>query len=88
MMPVDVKDLMQKEIKSESQTELKIDGKILIKSFDQLLDTCIKSKEIKLRYELEKNVKLDEKLENWSPIRSTKGVQNFVKFGFNFAQNT
>jgi transcriptional antiterminator RfaH len=33
-------------------------------------------------------IQLDEKLENWSPIRSTKGVQNFVKFGLNFAQNT
>ena len=31
-------------------------------------------------------IQLDEKLENWSPIRSTKGVQNFVKFGLNFAK--
>ena len=29
---------------------------------------------------------LDKKKENWSPIRSTKGVVNFVKFGLNFAQ--
>ena len=25
-------------------------------------------------------------LQNWSPIRSTKGVLNFVRFGLNFAQ--
>ncbi len=31
-------------------------------------------------------IHLDEKLQNWSPIRSTKGVLNFVKFGLNFAR--
>ena len=29
---------------------------------------------------------LDKKTDNWSPIRSTKGVVNFVRFGLNFAQ--
>ncbi len=29
---------------------------------------------------------LDEHNENWSPIRSTKGVINFVRFGLNFAK--
>jgi transcriptional antiterminator RfaH len=29
---------------------------------------------------------LDKERENWSPIRSTKGVVNFVRFGLNFAQ--
>ena len=28
---------------------------------------------------------LDKHNENWSPIRSTKGVINFVRFGLNFA---
>jgi transcriptional antiterminator RfaH len=31
-------------------------------------------------------IHLDKKNENWSPIRSTKGVVNFVRFGLNFAQ--
>jgi len=31
-------------------------------------------------------IHLDNKIENWSPIRSTKGVLNFVRFGLNFAQ--
>ena len=31
-------------------------------------------------------IHLDKKTENWSPIRSTKGVVNFVRFGLNFAQ--
>ena len=29
---------------------------------------------------------LDKKQENWLPIRSTKGVLNFVRFGLNYAQ--
>ena len=31
-------------------------------------------------------INLENKKENWSPIRSTKGVVNFVRFGLNFAQ--
>jgi len=31
-------------------------------------------------------IHLDKKQENWSPIRSTKGVLNFVRFGLNYAQ--
>ena len=31
-------------------------------------------------------INLDKNKENWSPIRSTKGVVNFVRFGLNFAQ--
>ena len=31
-------------------------------------------------------IHLDKNKENWSPIRSTKGVVNFVRFGLNFAQ--
>ena len=31
-------------------------------------------------------IHLDKDRENWSPICSTKGVVNFVRFGLNFAQ--
>lgn len=31
-------------------------------------------------------IEIDEKIQNWSPIRSTKGVMNFVRFGMNFAK--
>ena len=31
-------------------------------------------------------IHLDKERDNWSPIRSTKGVVNFVRFGLNFAQ--
>ena len=31
-------------------------------------------------------IQLDDKTQNWAPIRSTKGVSNFVRFGLNFAK--
>ena len=31
-------------------------------------------------------IQLDDKTQNWSPITSTKGVSNFVRFGLNFAK--
>ena len=31
-------------------------------------------------------IQLDENVQNWSPIRSTKGVSNFVRFGLSFAK--
>ena len=30
-------------------------------------------------------IELDDKKQNWTPVRSTKGVANFVRFGLNFA---
>ena len=31
-------------------------------------------------------ISLDDKNQNWTPIRSTKGVSNFVRFGLSFAK--
>ena len=31
-------------------------------------------------------IKLDDKTQNWTPIHSTKGVSNFVRFGLSFAK--
>ncbi len=31
-------------------------------------------------------IELDDKNQNWTPIRSTKGVANFVRFGLEFAK--
>jgi len=31
-------------------------------------------------------IRLDDKTQNWTPIRSTKGVSNFVRFGLSFAK--
>ncbi len=53
-----IKNIAQeKKIKPEIKAEIE-DGKEFIHSFENLLEICIKKKEIKLKYELEKNVSL------------------------------
>ncbi len=54
-----IKNISQEEKnKPEIQTEIKAENKILINSFDDLLLICSEKREIKLKYELEKNVNL------------------------------
>jgi DNA polymerase III subunit gamma/tau len=54
-----IKNIVQEENnKPEIETEIKAFDKNLINSFDDLLSICTQRKEIKLKYELEKNVYL------------------------------
>ena len=54
-----IKNIVQEEKqKPEAKPEIKTIDKNLINSFDELLDICTQKKEIKLKYELEKNVNL------------------------------
>jgi len=54
-----IKNISQEEKnKPQAQTEIKAENKILINYFDDLLLVCSEKKEIKLKYELEKNVNL------------------------------
>ena len=54
-----IKNIAQEEkYKPEAKPEIKAVDKILINSFDDLLNICTQKKEIKLKYELEKNVNL------------------------------
>ncbi|MDC0939961.1 DNA polymerase III subunit gamma/tau [Candidatus Pelagibacter sp.] len=54
-----IKNVAQEEKqKSEVKPEIKGTEKNLINSFDELLNICTQKKEIKLKYELEKNVNL------------------------------
>ena len=54
-----IKNIAQeKNHKLEVKPEIKAINKNLINSFDDLLDICTQKKEIKLKYELEKNVNL------------------------------
>ena len=70
----------EKKIKLEINKEVKADKKILIDSFDQLLNTCNIKKEIKLKYELEKNVNLVNFENNRIEISfNDKLDKNFVK---------
>jgi DNA polymerase III subunit gamma/tau len=48
----------EKKSKPETQLATKVNNKTLINSFNQLLDICSEQKEMKLKYELEKNVNL------------------------------
>ena len=54
-----IKNISQdKDIKPKSQKESKIISTDIINSFDNLLEICVKKKEMKLKYELENNVNL------------------------------
>jgi DNA polymerase-3 subunit gamma/tau len=54
-----IKNISQEEKnKPQAKTEIKTENKIFIKSFNDLLFLCSDKKEIKLKYELEKNVNL------------------------------
>jgi len=54
-----IKNISQEEKKNpEIQTEVKAEIKTLINSFDELIDICTSKKELKLKFELEKNVNL------------------------------
>ena len=48
----------KKKSKPSSELEAKPENKILISSFDDLLNVCFLKKEMQLKYELEKNVSL------------------------------
>ena len=70
----------EKKIKPELQTEAKADQKILINSFNDLLNICIQKKEIKLKYELEKNVNLVHFEKNRIEISFNDNLdKNFIK---------
>ena len=70
----------EKKVKPALQTEVKADQKILINSFNDLLNICIQKKEIKLKYELEKNVNLVSFENNRIEISFNENLdKNFVK---------
>ena len=50
--------LKKKKIKPETQSEIKAQEKLIIDSFDHLLEICAQKREMKLKFELEKNVNL------------------------------
>ena len=76
-----IKNITQEEkINSETQAEIKSSSRILIKSLEDLIETCFKKKEIKLKYELEKNVNLVKFEKNRIEISFNENLdKNFVK---------
>ncbi len=70
----------EKKIKSEIQTDSKAKNRIQIDSFEKLLIYCTEKKEIKLKYELEKNVNLVSFEKNRIEISFNDNLdKNFIK---------
>ena len=76
-----IKNFVQEEkITPEIQTKVKSEEILSIKSLNELIDVCSKKKEIKLRYELEKNVNLVKFEKNLIEISFNESLdKNFVK---------
>ncbi len=76
-----IKNVEQEEkTKPEVQTEIKADKKININAFEDLIEICSKKKEIKLKYELEKNVNLVKFEKNRIEISFNESLdKDFVK---------
>jgi len=76
-----IKNITQeKKDKPDTQTNIKAEDNSFIKSFEQLLKICSEKKEIKLKYELEKNVNLVRFEKNRIEISFNDQLdKNFVK---------
>ncbi|MDC3155526.1 DNA polymerase III subunit gamma/tau [Candidatus Pelagibacter sp.] len=76
-----IKNVSQEEkSKPEVQAEIKADKNFIIKSFSDLIEICSNKKEIKLKYELEKNVNLVKFEKNRIEISFNESLnKDFVK---------
>ncbi|WP_440926012.1 DNA polymerase III subunit gamma/tau [Candidatus Pelagibacter sp.] len=76
-----IKNVAQEEkTKPEVQTDIKGEKKININAFEELIEICSKKKEIKLKYELEKNVNLVKFEKNRIEISFNESLdKDFVK---------
>ncbi len=76
-----IKNIYQEEkSKPETHKEIKSEKKLFINSLEKLIQTCIDKKEIKLKYELEKNVNLVKFEKNMIEISFNENLdKNFVK---------
>jgi len=76
-----IKNISQnRKIKPKNEKEIKAEESIFINSFDQLLKICNEKKEMKLKYELEKNVNLVNFSNNRIEISFNDNLdKNFVK---------
>jgi len=80
--PIDqIKNIYQEEkSKPEIHKEVKSEKKIFINSLEKLIQICLDKKEIKLKYELEKNVNLVKFEKNMIEISFNENLdKNFVK---------
>tara|TARA_Y100000591_G_C21828389_1_gene698069 strand:- start:562 stop:2220 length:1659 start_codon:yes stop_codon:yes gene_type:complete len=76
-----IKNISQeKKIKPEKQSIIKAEDKVEINSLNQLLEICVRNKELKLKYELEKNINLVSFERNRIEISFNEKLdKNFIK---------
>ena len=76
-----IKNIVQEEkVKPETQSENKSLEKLFIKSLNDLIEVCIKKRELRLKYELENNVNLVKFETNLIEISFNENLdKNFVK---------
>ena len=76
-----IKNIVQeKKSKPEIKNEIKVEKKYQISSFKDLLEICLKEKEMKLKYELENNINLVSFEKNRVEISFNDNLdKNFVK---------
>ena len=76
-----IKNVRQEDkVKADLQPDMKFGNKVLISSFRELVEICVKKKEMKLKYELEKNVNLVSFEKNRIEISFNDNLdKNFVK---------
>tara|TARA_Y100001936_G_scaffold251652_1_gene308397 strand:- start:1016 stop:2674 length:1659 start_codon:yes stop_codon:yes gene_type:complete len=76
-----IKNITQeKKLKPKLQEDIKIEGQKSITSFNDLLNSCSEQKEVKLKYELEKNINLVRFEKNRIEISFNDNLdKNFVK---------
>ncbi len=76
-----IKNISQeKKLNLKSQKEIKVENELQLNSFNELLELCTKMKELKLKYELEKNVNLVSFEKNRVEISFNDNLdKNFVK---------
>ncbi len=76
-----IKNISQEDkSKPEAQTEINTVNKTYIKSFKDLIEVCSRKKEVKLKYELEKNVNLVRFEKNRIEVSFNESLdKNFVK---------
>ena len=72
--------IQEKKTKPQTHNEIKSKDRIMISSFEDLIGACEQNKEIKLKYELEKNVNLVYFEKNRVEISFNENLdKNFVK---------
>jgi len=73
-------------IKTKSQQEAIATQNLTNQNFDVFFPKAVIKNKTTPLFPSYLFIQLDDKTQNWTPIRSTRGVSNFVRFGLSFAK--